>query len=156
MKPKRLKIIPVSLDLKLKIHNWLFKNEKQKLSVISVQAKKSLNDTNKIFCKIKVRESRHSDLSFVIDLYKNICLQSNSTFNYYSQWVAYTFYHCVINNKRQEFSIKNISEDKCYLEIKKEILQIAETYFKQLENENENDNMKQNTLKSIQVMKCVK
>ena len=70
MKPKRLKIIPVSLNLKLKIHNWLFKNEKQKLSVISVQAKKSLNDTNKIFCKIKVRESRHSDLSFVIDLCK--------------------------------------------------------------------------------------
>ena len=120
------------MDLKFKIHNWLFKN-KQKKSVISVQAKKSLNDTNKIFCKIKVRESRHSDLSFVIDLYKDICLHSNNPFNYYSQWVAYTFYHCVINNKRQEFSITNISEDKCYLEIKKEILQIAETYFTSLE-----------------------
>ena len=146
MKPKRLQILPISMDLKFKIHDWLF-NNKKKRSVISVQAKKSLNDTNKIFCKIKVRESRYCDLLYVIDLYKNICLHSNNPFNYYSQWVAYIFYHRVITNKRQEFSITNISEDKCYLEIKKEILQIAETYFKQLENEN--DNMKQNTLKSI-------
>ena len=79
----------------------------------------------------------------MIDLYKNIYLQSNNPFNYYSQWVAYTFYYRSINNKQQDFSIKNISEkDICYLEIKKEILKRAKTYFDQLENENMKKNKK--------------
>lgn len=145
MKPKRLKIIPIPMKLKVKIDNWLFTDKNKYLSVISVQSKKSLNYPKKIFCKIKVRLTRHSDLAFVIDLHKNICLKSNkNSFNYYAQWFGYMFNRGDDINKVNEhngftktyISENNIEYYKTYIEIKKEIYEIAEKSIDKLINVN--------------------